>query len=60
MILTIFTNRQAEIVLVDSEPVPAAMDVVRLLLSRGVVAAKIVRVPGCSGPGSKPLANCKE
>lgn len=56
MILTIFNDRQAEIVLVDSAPIPAAMDVVRLLLSRGVVAAKIVRIPGSSGPGSKPLA----
>ena len=42
MILTVFANRHAEIVLVDSEPVPEAMDVVRLLLARGIVAAKIV------------------
>lgn len=56
MILTVFANRHAEIVLVDSEPVPEAMDVVRLLLARGIVAAKIVRIPGSGGPGSQPLA----
>lgn len=60
MILRIFVNRHAEIVLDDSESIPAAMDVVRLLLARGIVATKVVRIPGCSGPGSQPLTNCKE
>lgn len=61
MILTIFTDRHAEIVLDDSEPVPAAMDVVRLLLSRGIVAAKIVRIPGStSGPGIQAACKRKE
>ena len=60
MILTIFANRHAEIVLDNSESVPAAMDVVRLLLDRGGVAAKIVQIPGSSGPGIQAACKRKE
>jgi hypothetical protein len=62
VILRIFTNCHAEILLDDSESITAAMDVVRLLLARGITAAKIVRPETrlSDDPGFKSSATQEE
>lgn len=57
MILKIFEDVIAEIVLDDSDYAPNAMDIARELLARGVTAARIIRTPGSSGPGPKTLTD---
>jgi 2-keto-3-deoxy-6-phosphogluconate aldolase len=42
MIVKIYTDRMAEII-VEAEEVPDAMDLVRLLLARGITVAEIIR-----------------
>jgi hypothetical protein len=62
VILRIFANHHAEIVLDDSESITAAMDAVRLLLSAGITVAKIVRPETrlSDDPGSKSSATQEE
>ena len=57
MIIKIYEDAIAEVILEDSEYTPDAVDIARALLTRGVTAAKIVRTPQ-SAEESPRSADC--
>ena len=44
MIVKIYTDRMAEIIVEEATEVPDAMDLVRAMTMNGIVAAKIIRI----------------
>ncbi len=43
MIVKIYTDRMAEIIVEEATEVPDAMDLVRVMLTNGITAAKIIK-----------------
>jgi hypothetical protein len=60
VILKIFTDRIAEIIIDDSEPIPDAMDCARTLLVCGITAAKITGKPATGTPATNVAHNEKD